>query len=192
MDLEHRIQLIAKEGSVEEFKNPCRKQFQTYLEELDPAHGSLLLEKIKEIHNYKTLCAKVRELSQSLEDGDHSVVEHLNEALNNTEKQANDIIGDLFTRMKRAKLSLTDTNFNEDEELSEKEKLDLSDKAELVQDIIALTKNDEKVGDSNRRRKHFATKHNLDAINYSDIAANHNLKVNEYKKLNLNLQALIL
>ena len=88
MDLENRIQILAKEGSVEEFKNPCRKQFIAYLEELkenDPPalltnqftltnirghrasasgpmvslnnveYGSLLLEKIKEIHNYKTL-----------------------------------------------------------------------------------------------------------------------------------------
>jgi hypothetical protein len=58
MDLENRIQILAKEGSVEEFKNPCRNQFIAYLEELkdnDVEYGSLLLEKIKEIHNYKTL-----------------------------------------------------------------------------------------------------------------------------------------
>jgi hypothetical protein len=136
---------------------------------------------------------KIKELSQKLDDeGNHTIIQTLAEVIINTEKQANDIVGDLFTRLKRAKLSLSDSNFIEGEEPSEETKLELSAKAEMIQNIIELTKNEDNNGDSSRRRKHFATNQNLDVVNYSDIAATHDLKVNEYKDLTVTQQVLIL
>lgn len=53
MDLENRIQHLAKDASKDEAENASRKQFLTYLESLEPQKGSLLQEYINAIHNYK-------------------------------------------------------------------------------------------------------------------------------------------
>lgn len=52
-DLEDRIQQLAKDASLDETKNPSRKQFLAYLEQLDPELGGMLQEVIRNIHNYK-------------------------------------------------------------------------------------------------------------------------------------------
>ena len=52
-ELEKNIQILSKDASNSESKNPSRKQFLKYLEQIDPKQGNLILKTINAIHEYK-------------------------------------------------------------------------------------------------------------------------------------------
>ena len=196
-DLESRLQQLAKDASLDETKNPSRRQFLAYLEQLDPELGGMLQEVIKNIHNYKQSCMKAMDLNKRLHDGDHSIIEELNSTQDEIETVANEILGDIFSKLKRAKMSLNPGEFNEipevKEDLEESKAGNTEESAEIAENIAELTKNSLTNSENSRRRKHFATHKNMDKVNYSEISIeNIKFKLSEYKEIQPVYQVLLL
>lgn len=193
MDLESRIQQLSKEASSSESKNPTRKQFLTYLAQMDEKYGTLLKETIKSVHSYKQSWVEIIEILELTNKGAFITEEDQEALKSKVEEQATDILGEIFTLLKKAKLSISSEEKSDDEEpFLEEESKDETNQGEISEDIAKLAESENSTEATSRRRKHFATNKNLDNIKIEDISVNHNYKISDFKSVPLNHQILLL
>lgn len=194
-DLESRIQFLAKDASKDEAANPSRKQFLTYLESLDPQHGSLLQENINAIHLYKSYNMELQNLTRAIQNGTEEVNEATtmkeNELLAKVESQATEIIWELFNGLKRAKWVIKDQNFVEDEKPKDDDKAEEEVK-EPEKENGSLDAGLNTMPVRQMRRKQYGMKKDLNYIDKEAIVVDHSLKMTEYKTIAQPLQILIL
>mmetsp|Transcript_4625 Transcript_4625/g.3887 ORF Transcript_4625/g.3887 Transcript_4625/m.3887 type:complete len:224 (+) Transcript_4625:230-901(+) len=143
---------------------------------------------------------KIKEINKILDDGRNINFNELNETFQKAEDQANDILGNIYTALKRAKLSITN-NILEGDELDntpevtskpdEENKGFIEQEEKVSEDIAEFTKTVPE-NDKNSRRKHFATNKNLENIKIEDISVNHSYKVDDFKDMPVIHQVLIL
>jgi len=184
LELQDRIQFLAKDVSKDESKNQSRKQFLTYLESLEPEEGALLQEHIEAIHNYKSKYVELAQFSKKMKDGsqelNEDIVSQEKQILSQLEKLASDIIWNIYAKLKRAKSIIKD-GFSHDE---------FFDSQEPEED----KKSDEDYGVNKNlpRRVHYAPKKDVDSIDVQAIEIEHDKKFTDYRSLAMTLQVLIL
>ncbi|CAI2359821.1 unnamed protein product [Moneuplotes crassus] len=190
-DLEGRIQQLSKEASNSESKNPTRKQFLNYLEQLDEKNGALLKETIKSVHNYKQSCAEMIEIFGLTSKGAFITQEDQDSLKETIEEQATDILCEIFKLLKRAKMSISNAKeFNEEDSFIEPEEKNGFNQDQITAEITKLAKSDADA--HKRRKKHFSANCNLDSIKIEDISVNHDYKMNDFKDMPENHQILLL
>lgn len=158
-------------------------------------HSGLLQDFLKAIHSYKAFTAEYTELSVKLEQGEtelnEEIVQKETELQEKVKTQASDIIWNLYTRLKRAKMIIEDENFKledeneffvlEEEEDTEETRLKISQFAE-----------DHKNENRQQRRRHFGGNKDLKSITRAAISVTHSLKDTNFKDTIPELQILLI
>lgn len=166
---------------------------------MDEKYGPLLKDTIKAIHQYKQTCMDVAEVSKLICHDSNLGDQDLNILKEKVEFQASEILGEIFTGLKKAKFLMSkDKNLEDDDDYfnnksqkqNEEETKILSEpEAKIAEDISEFAKNNNGRG---KRRKHFATNKNLDVIKIEDISVNHNYKIQNFKDMPIEHQILLL